>query len=142
MGKELNMPFMSSLLPSPQRKSRKLMGLTHLTVRIANPTDSKRHKDIEFLVDSGAIYSVVPKEILKELGISPHSRRSFVLANGEKLERQLGTADVIYKKRRGAATVIFGEKGDFALLGVTALESLGLILDPIRRKLKSIALTV
>lgn len=118
------------------------MGLTHVTVRIANPTDSKRHSDMEFLVDSGAIYTVVPKKVLRELGISPHSKRSFLLANGEKLDRQMGTVDVLYRNRRGAATVIFGEKGDFALLGVTALEALGLIFDPMRRKLKSVVLTI
>src|SRR3989442_15073126 len=49
----------------------------------------------------------------------------------------MGSADVLYRKRRGAATVVFGEKGDFPLLGVTALEALGLIFDPLRRKLKS-----
>jgi hypothetical protein len=54
----------------------------------------------------------------------------------------MGTADVLYRKRRGAATVIFGEKSDFPLLGVTALESLGLIFDPIQRKLKALVLTI
>jgi clan AA aspartic protease len=136
------MPKMSCILPLPERNARNIMGLTHLTIRIANPADSKRHKNVDFLIDSGAIYSVVPRQVLNELGISPHSKRFFVLDNGEKFERQLGTADVIYKKRRGAATVIFGEKGDLPLLGVTALESLGMILDPIQRKLKSVALTV
>jgi hypothetical protein len=54
----------------------------------------------------------------------------------------MGSADVIYKRRRGAATIIFGEKGDLPLLGATALEALGLILDPLRRKSRSVALTV
>jgi hypothetical protein len=55
--------------------------------------------------------------------------------------RRVGSADIIYKKRRGAITVVFGEKGDFPLLGVTALEAVGLILDPVQRKLKPVALT-
>ena len=109
--------------------------------RRLNSGDFQRHRDIEFLVDSGAIYTVVPKKILEELGINPHSKRSFGLANGEKFERLVGTADVIYKRRHGAATVVFGEKGDFPLLGVTALEAVGLILDPVQRKLKPVALT-
>ena len=118
------------------------MGLTHVTVRIANPTEPNRYKDVEFLVDSGAIYMVVPKEVLQELGIRPRSKRSFLLANGEKFERRMGSAEVEYKKRRGAATVIFGEKGDFPLLGVTALEALGLIFDPLHQKLKPVTLMV
>ena len=130
------------LLPVPTGKMQKLMGLTHLTARIINPADVQQYRDIEFLVDSGAICTVVPKKILQELGIKPHSKRSFRLANGDKVERQLGSANVIYKKRRGAARVIFGEKGDFPLLGVTALEALGLVFDPLRQTLKPIALTL
>lgn len=118
------------------------MGLTHLTVRVTNPSDSKRHKDVQFLIDSGAIYTVVPRPILDELGISPHSKRSFVMANGDKYQRQMGNAGFIYKKHKGAATVVFGEKDDLPLLGATTLESLGLMLDPIHRKLKSVALTI
>jgi clan AA aspartic protease len=118
------------------------MGLTHITVRVANPADPKRWRDVDFLVDSGAICTVVPEAILNELGIRSHSTRHFVLANGDKFERRMGTADVIYRKRHGAATVIFGKRGDLSLLGVTALEAMGLILDPIQRKLRSVALTV
>lgn len=130
------------LLPEPKGREIKLVGLTHLTARIANPTDLQRYRDVEFMVDSGASYTVVPKKILEELGIKPHSKRTFRLANGDKVERQMGTANVIYKKRRGAATVIFGEKGDFSLLGVTALEALRLAFDPLRQTLKPIALTL
>ena len=118
------------------------MGLTHISVRIANPTDPKQHRDIEFLVDSGAIYTIVPKQILRELGIRPHSKRQFILANGEKMERQMGNAGVSFGSLRGAATVIFGEIGDLPVLGATALEALGLILDPFHRQLKPIALTM
>lgn len=112
------------------------MGRTTLTVRIANPTDPKRYRELEFIVDSGASYTVVPKDILKELGIRPRSTRSFLLANGEKFERRMGNAAVEYKKSRGAAPVVFGEKGNFPLLGVTTLEALGLIFDPLHQELK------
>lgn len=112
------------------------MGLTQVKVRIANPTDPERYRDIEFIVDSGASFTVVPKEILKELDIKPRSTRLFLLANGEKFERSMGNAEVEYKGARGAATVIFGEEGDFPLLGVTTLEALGLIFDALRQELK------
>ena len=36
---------------------------------------------------------------------------------------------------RGGAPVIFGEPGDEPLLGATTLESLGLVLDPFKRRL-------
>jgi len=112
------------------------MGMMTLTVRIANPTDPKRHRELEFIVDSGASYTVVSKEILKELGIRPRSTRKFLLANGEKFERRMGNAEFEYLKSCGAAPVVFGEKGDFPLLGVTTLEALGLIFDPLHQELK------
>ena len=117
------------------------MGLTHVTVRIANPADLKRHRDLEFLVDSGAMYTAVPKKILRQLGIRPRSKRSFILANGEKIERRMGNIEVEYRNLRGASPVIFGEEGDLPLLGVTTLEALGLIFDPLRREIKPVALT-
>jgi hypothetical protein len=58
------------------------------------------------------------------------------------MERRMGNAGISYEKLHGAATVIFGEKGDLPVLGATALEALGLILDPFHRQLKPIALTM
>src|SRR5262245_43975576 len=103
------MQEMACLVPADERGRRKHMGLTRLTIRIANPTDLRRFQDVECLIDSGAMYTVIPKKILQEIGISPHSKRSFRLANGDKMVRELGSADVIYEKRHGAATVLFGE---------------------------------
>jgi aspartyl protease family protein len=112
------------------------MGLTQLTVRIANPTDPSQYRDVEFIVDSGAVFTVAPKKVLKEIGIKPRSKRTFILANGEKFERRVGTAEFEYKGARGGASVVFGEEGDFPLLGVTTLEALGLIFDALHQELK------
>ena len=116
------------------------MGLTKLTVRIVNPADPRRYRDVELIVDSGEHFAVVPREILKELGIRPRRKRSFVLANGEKFERKMGNAEFEYKGEPGAAPVVFGEKGDFPLLGVTTLEALGLLFDPLHQGLKPLPL--
>jgi hypothetical protein len=47
------------------------MGLTQVIVRIANPTDPGRYRDIEFIVDSGATFTVVPKKVVKEQELKP-----------------------------------------------------------------------
>jgi clan AA aspartic protease len=112
------------------------MGLTFVTVKVANPADPSRALDEQFLVDSGAIYSLVPRTGLEQVGIEPHSKRSFILANGERVEREIGTAIFEYQGQRGDSLVIFGELGDSPLLGATTLEGFGLILDPFRRELK------
>lgn len=112
------------------------MGLTEVRVRVGNPADASRTAELELLVDSGAVYTVVPGHILAALGVVPHSRRDFVLANGEVVHRFIGTATFEYRDTRGDSLVIFGEPGDSALLGATTLEGFGLILDPFRRELK------
>lgn len=112
------------------------MGITNVKAIVGNPADSSRTREIEFLVDSGATYSLVPAEILSELKITPHSVREFVLGNGEFVTRRLGTATFEYLGIRGDSLVMFGEAGDAPLLGATTLEGFGLILDPFRRELK------
>lgn len=112
------------------------MGLTTVKIKVGNPTDPTMLEDVECLVDSGAVYSMIPAKVLKKLGIRPHSKRTFILANGEKVERSIGTAVFEYQSRRGDSLVIFGENGDKALLGATTLEGFGFILDPFRRELK------
>lgn len=112
------------------------MGLTHLELSVANPARPRRGVRLQFLVDSGAVYSVVPATILRRLGVRPHSKRTFILADGSKLERRLGDASFRLDGRQGASPVIFGEKGDSVLLGAVSLEALGVILDPMKRELR------
>lgn len=111
------------------------MSITYLDLTFKNPQHPRKKAVGHFLVDSGAIYSVVPATILKEIGIKPTHRQKFTLANGEVIEKGVGQAFFEYQKKVGSSPVIFGEKGIF-LLGAVTLESLGVILDPINRELK------
>ncbi|MBI4657026.1 MAG: aspartyl protease family protein [Elusimicrobia bacterium] len=111
-------------------------------MEVGNPARPKKTIVLEFLVDSGAIYSVVPEKILKKLGIKQVSKEIFTLANGEKIKRKKGIALFKFQGKIGGADVIFGEKSDSILLGAFTLESLGLALDPIKRELKSIPLII
>ncbi len=113
------------------------MGLTSVKILIANPRNPERAREVELLVDTGAMYSMVPSKILQELGIEPDGTRSFTLASGEKIQRKVGGALYKLDGILGHASVIFGEDGDQPLLGVTALEEMGLEVDPVTRKLKS-----
>jgi clan AA aspartic protease len=112
------------------------MGLTVLEIEVGNPADPEVTEKIEFLIDSGAIYSVVPTPILRNLGIKPMTEQEFRLADGSKIVRKKGIALFKYGDRIGGADVLFGEEGDSSLLGAFTLESLGLALDPLRRELK------
>ena len=114
------------------------MGLTFLELEIANPANPSVTERLDFLIDSGANYSVVPSAILERLGIQPLAVQEFRLANGTKVQRKKGVALFKYGDRIGGADVIFGEEGDTVLLGAFTLEALGLSLDPLRRELKQL----
>ena len=116
------------------------MGLTVLEVEVGNPANPETTEKIEFLIDSGAIYSVVPAPVLERLGIRPLTTQEFRLANGSKIARKKGVAVFRYVERVGGADVIFGEEGDSRLLGSFTLEALGLSLDPLRRELKPLTM--
>lgn len=112
------------------------MGLTGLRVDVSNVARPEQTRTVDLLIDSGAIYSVVPAPIQAELGIEPVIEQEFRLADGSTVRRKKGVALFRYGERVGGADVIFGEKGDSQLLGAFTLEALGLALDPLRRELR------
>ena len=111
------------------------MGLTNQKLLVKESHRARRKATVKFLIDSGAVYSLVPAPTLKKLGIRPHRKIDFALADGTTLTRRVGDAYFELRGEGGAAPVIFGEKGDEPLLGATTLESLGLVLDPFKRRL-------
>jgi len=118
------------------------MGMTEIRVRIVNLADPRRAADVDMVVDSGAVYSIVPAAVLRRIGVAPRDVQNFGLANGGTVRRAIG--DVRYEIDRcaGAAPVIFGRRGHASLLGVVTLEALGLRLDPLRRTLQPLKLMI
>ena len=112
------------------------MGLTFIRASIANPARPRRNARLKFLVDSGAVYSVVPAAVLRRLGIKPGRSKSFIFADGTEVKRSLGQALFRLNGEEAASPVIFGAAGDSVLLGSVSLEALGLMLDPLKRELR------
>ena len=111
------------------------MGKTFVKMKVSNPARPKKFATHEFLVESGAVYSVLPAAELKKIGIKPVREEEFLLANGETVKKGVGNALFEYQGKIGAAPVILGDEGVY-LLGATTLEAVGLMLDPLRRELK------
>src|SRR6266481_4995741 len=111
------------------------MGLTNQTLFVKESRRARRKTAIRFLIDSGAVYSLVPGSTLKKLGVRPYRKVDFALADGTTITRRVGDAYFEFRGEGGAAPVIFGERGDEPLLGATTLESIGLVLDPFKRRL-------
>jgi clan AA aspartic protease len=112
------------------------MGLSYVRIKVANPSDFTNSVEVRCLVDSGAVYSVIPSHVLDSIDILPHSSRTFILANGEEIKRKIGTAAFEYQGQRGDSLVVFGEEGESAILGATTLEGFGFVIEPFKRELR------
>ena len=112
------------------------MGITEVTVEIANPRDQTQWQIVTLVTDTGAIFSVIPKAALEHLGIKSYAEETFFLADGGEIQRPLGDVFVRIDGKFRTVPTIFGEPGDTPLLGVTALEILGFSVNPRTRKLE------
>ena len=61
------------------------------------------------------------------------------MAFGGYVGKDVGGAIIEVMGRRGAVTVIFGEERNVSVLGVTALETLGLEVDVVRGRLRRLS---
>ena len=108
------------------------MGFIRAPVRLFPPADGREPAEVEALVDTGAIFSLIPAPILGQLGVQPSGRRVFRSIEGRPIEREVGVVQMEVQGRQppGPVPVIFGDEGDSPVLGVTALETMGLEVDP------------
>ena len=91
---------------------------------------------LEFLVDSGAIYSLLPTDTWQSLGLRPFRQERFALADGTSVSRNISYCYLAFPQGEGYSPVVMGEPGDDqALLGAVTLENLGLVLNPFSRTL-------
>lgn len=113
-----------------------VMGATHVTVTIRNPAAPERTWQSLFLVDTGATDSLVPRDELESIGLKAKGRRSYELADGSELQMDITTADIEFMGEIVGGTIIMGDPGTEPILGVTALESVGIDVDPRNQTLK------
>lgn len=112
------------------------MGVTYVQATISNPRRPDGGAiDLEFLVDTGAIYSVVPASVLEDLGAPRLKRQRFTLADGTHQVWDVGEVFFELGSDVGTSQVVFGPEGVTPLLGAFTLESLGLMVNPVTREL-------
>ena len=112
------------------------MGLTHVTVKLSKLAGANGGYEAGFLVDTGAPDSLAPAEELRRIGIQPVGKTVYELADGSVEEYEFGLAEISFMGEITAGRVIFGPNNAEPLLGVTALESVGISIDPANRTLK------
>ena len=112
------------------------VGITFTKARLANPERvDLAPLEVELLVDTGAIFSVVPASLLESLGIARLERQDFTLADGTHVAYDIGEARFVVGDRARTSQVVFAPEGVTPLLGALTLESLGLMVNPVTREL-------
>jgi clan AA aspartic protease len=112
------------------------MGATYVTVTIRNPASPDRSWEGLFLVDTGATDSLVPRDSLESIGLTPKAQRIYELADGSEIKMDVTTGDIEFMGEIVGGTIIVGDPGTEPILGVTALESVGIDVDPRNQTLK------
>jgi len=111
--------------------------MVYADVRIFSP-DEMRTATVRLLVDTGSTLSWIPEEVLTRLGLRPRETRTFrpIDSRESPLRRPVADALIACQGLQGVAGVVFAKPGDGHVLGVTALERLGLTVDPTTGSLK------
>jgi len=109
------------------------VGISYVEGTVQGPSGEER---VRFLIDSGAMYSLLPHAVWKRIGLTATREERFSLADGTSISRPVSECHFALAQRHGHAPVILGDPDDpEALLGVVTLENLGLVFDPFHRTL-------
>ena len=112
------------------------LGFTHVTAFVRNPARPAKLWEGVFLVDTRAVDCMVPGKHLRALGLQPRAKRTYELTDGSEVTLDVTVAEVELMGEKVCATVIYGPDDAEPILGVTALESAGIEVDPRSQRLK------
>lgn len=113
-----------------------LVGAPHVTVTIRNPAEPERTWDGLFLVDTGVTDSLVPRNCVEALGLKSEGQRVYETADGREVRLDFARAFIEFMGDLTAGRVVIADNDAEPLLGVTALESAGIEVDPVNQRLK------
>jgi clan AA aspartic protease len=119
-----------------------VVGYVRVRGTVANPSDRSLKTELEFIVDTGAIYTVIPKSVADMLKLKETGRRRFKIANGDVVEYPISEAYIIINSEGVTSIVAIADEKTPLLLGVTTLELLGLRVDPVTGKLTPLELMI
>ena len=94
-----------------------------------------RKEEMTIMVDTGATYSLISPALADRLGVTRFPQRyPVILADGRQIDAEVCQIGVDIEGRTGVTTAVIAEC-DAPLLGVEALEVMGLAVDPSAGKL-------
>jgi clan AA aspartic protease len=113
------------------------MGSFRVPVEVGDPAGA-RFVSIHTLVDTGAAYTRIPRDILDRLGVAPEEDWPFVLADRREVQYPVALTQIKLGSRARPTIVVFGDPGTEPLLGAFTLEGFRLAADPVNRRLISV----
>src|SRR5580765_6910768 len=111
------------------------MALTYVAGTVTRPGRRRRPVSVRFLVDTGAVYTVLPQSVWRGLGLRGDRVVEFTLADGTAIRRDVSECRIQVEGRSATSPVVLGGPTDAPLLGVVTLETLGLMVNPLTREL-------
>ena len=111
------------------------MGTFAVKFVVSHPLQPERQVALEGLVDSGALFTQIPEQILAKIGITPSGNRAVYYADGTGAVVPVAKADISIHGIETATMILCGRPKSLVLLGATTLETLGFGVDPIHKKL-------
>jgi len=111
------------------------MGIFTAKLRVWNPASSTPAEELEVMVDAGASYSWILRTRLEHLGVRSVRKMQFRTIEGHTIERELAPVFVATDGFAGGDNVVMAEPGDMEVMGAHTLESLGITVDPVAKKL-------
>src|SRR5205809_5881914 len=113
------------------------MEITEVAVEVSNPRDQTQWRKLDLIADTGAIFSIIPRITLEQLGSIPYAAETFQLADGSEIRRQTGDVFIRIDGKARSVTTIYGGHTYTTLLAATALDILGYTVDARSRKIVS-----
>ena len=119
---------------------RRRMGVMYVPAKVGRPDGRGKRVALRMLVDTGAVYSVLPADVWCALRLRPVDRAEFTLADGSLISRGVSEARFGIQGKAATSPVVLGEADEVPLLGAVTLETLGLMLDPLTREVRPMRL--
>ncbi len=91
---------------------------------------------VKLVVDTGSTLTWIDAEALARMGYRPRETRRFRTIEGKDVMKPVGDAILECTGIRATVGVVFAGTGEANVLGVTALERMGLEIDPLRPALR------
>ena len=120
---------------NPRSRTIRLVGMTYINGKVSRSEGRSRPVDVEFIVDSGAIFSVLPESVWQRLRLEGRREAHFTLADGTTITRPVSRCIFEIAGVSDVSPVVLGGPRDAPLLGMVTLETLGLMLNPLTREL-------